>query len=116
MLQIVIDCGATGTVLTAGEAFGVKVYDNIAGGQTYFGGDFTIDTSALSLTPAPEAVYYPTRKFVFSSVVWINTAQTAPTVPDPVIEMFLRGASPNTSTSVLPAGAIQIAFYPMMSQ
>jgi hypothetical protein len=116
MLQVVIDCGVAGTVLTPGEAFGVRMFDNIAGGQTYFGGDITIQTTDMSLSPPAEAVYNPTRKFVFSSVVWVNKEQTVPTVPDPIIAMRLRGASPNTSTSSLPIGAIQIAFFPMMSQ
>jgi hypothetical protein len=116
MLQVVIDCGVAGTVLTPGEAFGVRMFDNIAGGQTYFGGDITIQTSDMSLSPPAEALYNPTRKFVFSSVVWVNKEQTVPTVPDPIIAMRLRGGSPSTSTSSLPIGAIQIAFFPMMSQ
>jgi len=116
MLQVVIDCGIAGTVLTPNEAFQIRVYDNIAGGQTYFGSEMVIDTNNLSLSPVGEATYYPQRKFVFTTVFWMNKAQTVPTIPDPIVEMLLRGASPNTSTSVLPVGAVQIAVFPMMAQ
>jgi len=114
MIQIVIECGA-GTVLGANETFNLTIKDNLTEGQTYFGGDISIPTSALSVSPVGEVDIYPTRKFVFSSVVWLNKDQTAPTTADPTVIFILRGANPNVSTSVLPAGAVKIAIFPMVS-
>jgi hypothetical protein len=113
MLQLVIDTGVAGTVLTPNEAFEIRVRDNIGGGQIYFGSDMVIGTNVLSTSPVGEALVYPTRKQVFSTVFWVNKDQTLPTVPNPIVEFFIRGPNPNTSTSNLPAGSVQLAFFPM---